>query len=193
MRLAMTVRFIKMDDSMDRREAWMEFSIWEVVEISTALVCTNLPPMTTIIRRSFQRLRSAVGPWSSSLFPSSPSSSSSPPWGSDGPADEKKGDDNSSDASNSCPISKNVRIDVEQGYATDCGSGANKSCPINKNVRIDVERGIANEQGSERKGSGRNFDIGTNGKGTASSTVNVTPWQTYTSEAQPGVYMQRLY
>ena len=60
-RLSWAVRYLLMKDFVLLHEKLIEFSAWTVVEVGTALVCANLPPMTTILRRTFNRFASSIG------------------------------------------------------------------------------------------------------------------------------------
>ena len=46
---------------VQRREKFTTFSLWTVVETTTALICANLPPMTTMLRRTYNKIVSSVG------------------------------------------------------------------------------------------------------------------------------------
>ena len=43
------------------REKFTTFSFWTIIETTTALICANLPPMTTMLRRVYSKLVSTVG------------------------------------------------------------------------------------------------------------------------------------
>ena len=45
---------------VELREKFTVFSIWTVIETTTALICANLPPMTTVLRRLYNKLISSV-------------------------------------------------------------------------------------------------------------------------------------
>ena len=107
MRLVMAIRtFIHFDelDFVSKRETWTEYSVWEAVEISTALFCANVPPMTTILRHTFRRLASTVR-WPSLSSFSSPAETG-----------RVSGEKDSNDSKPTYQISKKVSVDVEQGY-----------------------------------------------------------------------------
>ena len=46
---------------VELREKFTTFSIWTVIETTTALICANLPPMTTMLRRTYNKIVSSVG------------------------------------------------------------------------------------------------------------------------------------
>ena len=46
---------------VELREKFTTFSIWTIIETTTALICANLPPMTTMLRRIFSKVKSSVG------------------------------------------------------------------------------------------------------------------------------------
>ena len=50
-----------MKDFVLQHEKLIEFSAWTVVETYTALICANLPPMTTLLRRTFNKIASSAG------------------------------------------------------------------------------------------------------------------------------------
>ena len=50
-----------MKDFVLLHEELAQFSAWTVVETYTALICANLPSMTTLIRRTFNKITSSVG------------------------------------------------------------------------------------------------------------------------------------
>ena len=107
MRLAMTIRTFPRFQEMNfvsRREIWTEYSVWESVEVSTALLCANLPPMTTVLRHAFRRLASTVH-WPGSSPSSSPAETG-----------RTSGEKDSSHSKTTCNISKQVCVDIEQGY-----------------------------------------------------------------------------
>lgn len=50
-----------MKDFVLQHEKLIEFSAWTVVETYTALICANLPPMTTLLRRTINKITSSAG------------------------------------------------------------------------------------------------------------------------------------
>ena len=46
---------------VELREKFTTFSLWTVIETTTALICANLPPMTTMLRRTYNKIVSSAG------------------------------------------------------------------------------------------------------------------------------------
>ncbi len=59
-RLAQSVRYRQMDSFLEKRENLIVFSVWSVVEANTALICANLPALSSLFKWAFTRSKSRV-------------------------------------------------------------------------------------------------------------------------------------